>query len=536
MRRIFISWLIAMAMAFSGNLQAEAIIDSGSISGVWKKSNSPYRITGNIHIDSGSNLAIEAGVKVLFTGRYQISVLGRINALGSTGDSISFSGLDTGWNGIAIGNLFLSHSPTDTCAFSYCSFSGARNSALKSLGTAPLFVSNCLFSKNANESQEGGAIITAYGTTVTVTSCRFIDNSTTGGGGAIRFHESNATVENSTFINNSAAEYGGAIYSIQETENFLRISGCDFNGNNAQSGGAVFNREPKLSVLNSKFINNAASDMGGAIYSQGPLTTLTNCLIANNRAHEGGAIFSECVDEQLRNCTIVNNFADTRGGGIFLTCTKNSTTSFLNTILFGNVAGTKCSQLGRRDCVTPSIKNCLVEGGIDKDSFYVDYPQCKPFEYVDNLTQKPSFKSVSDSAGNCSQALSSDWRLAEGSAGIDRGSAYTDMPSIDLVGKMRVAGSGVDMGAFEYQLSTLTKNNSQALFKPEPMRGKQTFFSDNNGDYRLLTLSGRKIPSSRSNLRGVAKRGRSLYLMHIPRKDDKSRDAFPEPIHLLGGN
>ena len=52
----------------------QTTISEGEVSGSWKKSLSPYQVTGNIHIPYGLTLLIERGVMVEFQGHYQFKV------------------------------------------------------------------------------------------------------------------------------------------------------------------------------------------------------------------------------------------------------------------------------------------------------------------------------------------------------------------------------------------------------------------------------------------------------------------------------
>lgn len=65
---------------------------SGVLSGnnTWTKNGSPYQITGDISVPSGSKLTIEAGTRVTRGGDYAIKVAGAVVATGTQTDSVSF--------------------------------------------------------------------------------------------------------------------------------------------------------------------------------------------------------------------------------------------------------------------------------------------------------------------------------------------------------------------------------------------------------------------------------------------------------------
>ena len=64
---------------------------TGVLSGeklTWTKENSPYKVTGNVLIEEGTELVIDPGVEVYFTGDYYIKMNGTINARGTKEEPI----------------------------------------------------------------------------------------------------------------------------------------------------------------------------------------------------------------------------------------------------------------------------------------------------------------------------------------------------------------------------------------------------------------------------------------------------------------
>jgi hypothetical protein len=89
--------------------------------GTLSKTASPYHIKGNIYVPKDSTLIIEAGVQMRFDGKYQMSVYGKIKALGIEGDTIKFYPLDTNnrWKGI---RFYGQGKISDSAIFKYCKF------------------------------------------------------------------------------------------------------------------------------------------------------------------------------------------------------------------------------------------------------------------------------------------------------------------------------------------------------------------------------------------------------------------------------
>lgn len=134
-----------------------------------------------------------------------------------------------------------------------------------------------------NGAKDGGAIsnISHYG--VSVESSRFENNSADYGGAISDWVSgSDMSVANSAFIANKGA-LGGAVAVWETAANKVLISGSEFEGNESQRGGAIFNRGDGMVVENSSFKGNTASSAGGAIYSEGDLTV---------RADGGVSVFS----------------------------------------------------------------------------------------------------------------------------------------------------------------------------------------------------------------------------------------------------
>lgn len=134
-----------------------------------------------------------------------------------------------------------------------------------------------------NNAKDGGAIsnVSDYG--VSVKSSRFENNSAQYGGAISDWvSESDMSVANSAFIANKGA-LGGAIAVWETAANKILISGSEFERNESQMGGAIFNRGDGMVVENSSFKGNTVSSAGGAIYSEGDLTV---------RADGGVSVFS----------------------------------------------------------------------------------------------------------------------------------------------------------------------------------------------------------------------------------------------------
>jgi len=122
----------------------------------WTKENNPYIVNGNLLVEEGSELSIDEGVIVQFTGNYYLKVTGTISALGSKEDPIIFvqsgDNLNT-WAGIIIDsstslNLENTYNYVSGNRLSNCMVIGA-DTPLK-LNSAT-YVDSCTFTGNSEQ-------------------------------------------------------------------------------------------------------------------------------------------------------------------------------------------------------------------------------------------------------------------------------------------------------------------------------------------------------------------------------------------------
>lgn len=185
-----------------------------------------------------------------------------------------------------------------------------------------------------------------------------IQNGSAGSGGGL-YICSNSQFINCKFINNYSNGAGGAIYSVTASSNNTKslIENCVFENNSSAMGGAIFDMM-SIKLLNCKFINNTAITKGGAYYTfmnKEPL--IMNCIFAGNEANEGGAIYNK-GNMTMINCNIINNKALNSKGGLY---NEVQYSRFYNTIFWNNYAAGESSQIeGELNLI-----NCAVEGGYE---------------------------------------------------------------------------------------------------------------------------------------------------------------------------
>lgn len=98
---------------------------------VWRKSNSPYNIVGNVGVNSNVNLTIEAGVQINYTGNYEILVFGSLTANGIKNDEIKFNGYSIGGSGTKK-MLEFRKTNLSNSSIKYANFKGGQDALLVS--------------------------------------------------------------------------------------------------------------------------------------------------------------------------------------------------------------------------------------------------------------------------------------------------------------------------------------------------------------------------------------------------------------------
>ncbi|HOF60271.1 MAG TPA: right-handed parallel beta-helix repeat-containing protein [Candidatus Latescibacteria bacterium] len=193
---------------------------SGSVSGVWYKANSPYRVLGPITIEGENSLIIEPGVDVLFDADVELQVMyGSLQAVGTAQDSIRFlRGHAAEWGGIAIhgGNSVISYARISGAATPGGDFGRADGGGLcVDYGTA--LISHCTISGN-RAARWGGGVAATYNAWTTLDKCLITGNTADVNGSGASYYmggegDGALTITNSTIANNTAPAGAAALYT-----------------------------------------------------------------------------------------------------------------------------------------------------------------------------------------------------------------------------------------------------------------------------------------------------------------------------------
>lgn len=221
---------------------------------------------------------------------------------------------------------------------------GAVLSEYETVTSSNLIIINCTFKNNVNKDMygDGGAICkTSNGKTTIINSTfannkahfggalyisstsleifnsKFTSNSATYQFGAVYASCDSLTVKDSTFTKNTAKESAGALAIINYDLCIAEVRNSTFNGNSAQTDGAIFSGS-SLIVTDSTFVNNkATANSGGDISVVGELTIdekingylkVINSTFKNSYAKsQGEAIYSAFNNLEIINSTINGN-------------------------------------------------------------------------------------------------------------------------------------------------------------------------------------------------------------------------------------
>ena len=543
MRKIIFS-LAAIVSCFSISY-SQTSVPGGNVSGTWTLAGSPYLINGSIQIPNGQTLTIEPGVTVNFQGSYKLYVQGRILAIGTVGDTITFTASDTttGWKGIRFDNT-----PTtnDSSKFFYCKVQYGRVNDTDYNGGAFYFnnfsktiISYCSISFNYASNYGGG--IYCFNSNPIIINNSIYNNSNLYDGGGIYCDNSSPILNNNNIFNNRAV-YGGGIYcdggnliisnniilnnyaysdfsngcyggGIYCTGCVAKITNNTMSNNFSYSGGGIYCSSGEYEIINNRISNNSgrfgggvscsgysliisnntisnntASYYGGGIYcSANEITVISNNIVFNNTALYGGGITFSSSNSELSNNTISNNSAS-NGGALYFQ--YNSDPSLKNNNIWGNTASTSGMQIYLEDENSdPNFYYCNIQGGSSafelNGNFYTG-------TYQNNLDSDPLFTAPTAGSGTSYDGTTTDWSLQDSSPCINAGTPDTtglNLPSTDITGNPRVSNGRIDIGAYENlgtSINNLITDNSINIY-PNPNNGNFLLFIKNS-DYKDFTI------------------------------------------------
>ena len=314
-------------------------ISAGAVEGTWYKDCSPYNIHGDIWIEDGTTLEIEAGVEVIFQDHYRFDINGSIKALGEKDNMIIITAVDSAkaWNGLR----FIDVNPANAqSVLRYCKISYGFPQGPDDIDLS------------------GGGIAVHNSENVSIEYCELYGNRTIGpiddtyanrtGGGAIAVSNcSPELVGNIVHHNLSIRGHGGGII-IYRSESLLANN--IIYGNEGYGGGGVC----FTNLYNNEFF---------------PVPLIINNTIYDNKANHGGGLDLIAIDPITINNIIYGNESHAEGQQIHLAHMNNVFDSYF----FNN----------------------NIEGGFEKFAHnHIDMPPSNIGAYQDNLDDDPFFRNI----------------------------------------------------------------------------------------------------------------------------------------------
>jgi hypothetical protein len=255
----------------------------------------------------------------------------------------------------------------------------------------------------------------------------------------------NVTLQGLTLSDGSAGNQNGGGVVNQGT---LLIKDVLIENNSTQASGGGVSNLGALTLVDSTLLNNQAGDTAGAIFlGKGSHLIAANITLSGNNAVNGGGAIADSVlgittTATISNATIVQNSSQNGGGGIDL---FSAHVSLANTILALNNNHSGLSNYEGQAAF-------LISHGYNlEDSADPSFTNSG-----DQQNANPLLLPLSLNGGS-----TATYALMLGSPAIDAGNALTcsrfPVDNIDQRGISRHQGASCDIGAFEYDVTPLTK-------------------------------------------------------------------------------
>ncbi|MCL5281505.1 MAG: hypothetical protein M1376_16530 [Planctomycetes bacterium] len=338
---------------------------------------------------------------------------------------------------------------------------------------------------NADDLRGAGLLVS--GGSVILRRCTLSENWAAGDGGALYVNNSTRMeVTDAVFRGNGAGTSvgqargtGGAIR--RDGTGQLLLRGCTFENNFAGSqGGAPANAEGSVTLTRCRFLRNHAGNAGGgALWNSAGQVSAFNCLFTANRSdYSAGAIANGWGGTLYAvNCCLNANAGKVQAGAV-------------DNFFGGKATLSSCTFKGNGQGGAPAVINCgpalglnnseltvansiLWDGGSEilsqgKSLVTVTHTDIQGgWPGVNNLAADPLFI-LPDGPDGIAGAGDDNLRLGSGSPCVDQGTIpllpkdavdldgdgnVTEPLPLDLDGNPRIFGPGLDLGAYERQVS-----------------------------------------------------------------------------------
>lgn len=310
------------------------------------------------------------------------------------------------------------------------------------------------------------------------------------------------------------------------------IDGITFqNAEHASEGGGAYIRDNI--TMNNCIVRNCSGSNGGGIFVNGA-GTVSNCLIelcsatsSGGAIRNKGGLVENCIIRgcqgkyaalrndagTVRNCLLYNNEATVSGwpnsggiynpGGTVINCTLarnkgegyagiHSDKQAINCIAWGNQ--TEVGFVDPENYIAVGNHNAC-DHGFEEASFSLTLSTENMDAKGPQFVAPTSFAGIPRNDAEIAAMRAADFHLLSTSPCINQGTA-TDAPATDLEGVARPKGSGVDMGAYEYDpaaqsvaVTGITMAADSIFVYEESTAVAMVIFSPANATNRKVTWS-----------------------------------------------
>lgn len=197
-----------------------------------------YDVTGNIRIERGGHLRIEAGVTLEFSEKAGIICEGVLEALGESDQFITFTAIQARWNNI----LIYGRHTSGTC-LRYCLIEHGTGSALEIDEVRNILLPFPVTAHNGKEAEKiGGGLLLLYTQKAEIILENLVirENQAVKGGGVYML-DASPLIRFSRVIENHSKTYGGGLYIDGPASGDGQVSDTEISGNEAEKdGGGVY--------------------------------------------------------------------------------------------------------------------------------------------------------------------------------------------------------------------------------------------------------------------------------------------------------
>jgi hypothetical protein len=377
--------------------RSQTIVPGGNVDGEWTLAGSPYLITGNITVGADDRLAIAPGTEVVFTGPYAIEVNGRLEAIGTANDSITFTAQDTtGFTGgnyinwLGIGFLGFTSNQAELSRLEYCIVEFSAGSGVTCMNYDNLLIRHSTIRMNGNH----GILLMEFAD-ITIEDIVIERNGNKG----LSVNHSSPQVSNYVLRNN----YGSGLSVDGSSAGMLTplfVSGIIHNNHSTDNGGGICITQDVLATFNGLELYSNSAELGGGIFMFGCSAEFQDAFISGNSAVKGGGIYlggnanlsvgfavisynaagqygggiaNEFSNMIANRCTFAFNSADISGGGLHYQIESNVNNTITNSVIWQNYSGEIISSFAQPIVTFSDVMGGYPgEGNIDADPLFED--------------------------------------------------------------------------------------------------------------------------------------------------------------------